>query len=93
MCARLNAPFYVLSTRCQWNALPTDLPSKSTVCDYLDLWDWDGTLERTHHALYVAARKQAGREAPECYHRRRPKCQGRGKRRAPLDPSGYDAAK
>ena len=27
------------------------------------LWDWDGTLERIHHALYVAAREQAGREA------------------------------
>jgi hypothetical protein len=25
--------------------------------------DWDGTLERIHHALYVAAREQAGREA------------------------------
>jgi transposase len=59
----LNAIFYVLSTGCQWNALPSDLPPKSTVYDYLDLWDWDGTLERIHHALYVAAREQAGREA------------------------------
>ena len=59
----LNAIFYVLSTGCQWNALPRDLPPKSTVYDYLDLWDWDGTLERLHHALYGAAREQAGREA------------------------------
>jgi transposase len=59
----LNAIFYVLSTGCQWNALPRDLPPKSTVYDYLDLWDWDGTLERIHHALYVAIREQAGREA------------------------------
>jgi len=59
----LNAIFYVLSTGCQWNALPSDLPPKSTVYDYLDLWDWDGTLERIHHALYVAAREQAGRKA------------------------------
>jgi transposase len=58
-----HAIFYVLSTGCQWNALPSDLPPKSTVYDYLDLWDWDGTLERIHHALYVAAREQAGREA------------------------------
>jgi transposase len=57
----LNAIFYVLSTGCQWNALPSDLPPKSTVYDYLDLWDWDGTLERIHHALYVAAREQAGK--------------------------------
>jgi transposase len=27
------------------------------------LWDWDGTLERLHHSLYVEAREQAGREA------------------------------
>ena len=59
----LNAIFYVLSTGCQWQALPKDLPPKSTVWDYLDLWEWDGTLERLHHALYVASREQAGREA------------------------------
>ena len=59
----LNAIFYVLSTGCQWNALPRDLPPKSTVYDYLDLWDWDGTLERIHDVLYVETRERAGREA------------------------------
>src|SRR6195256_98578 len=59
----LNAIFYVLSTGCQWQALPKDLPPKSTAHYYFMLWDWDGTLERIHHALYVAAREQAGREA------------------------------
>jgi transposase len=59
----LNGIFYVLSTGCQWNALPTDLPPKSTIYDYLDLWDWDGTLERIDEALYLAVREQAGREA------------------------------
>jgi hypothetical protein len=34
--------------------LPKDLPAKSTVWAYFDLWAWDGTLERIHHALYVA---------------------------------------
>ena len=33
----LNAIFYVLSTGCQGNALPFDLPPRSTVWDYLDL--------------------------------------------------------
>src|SRR6476469_2795391 len=42
---------------------PRNLPPKSTVYDYLDLWNWDGTQERIHHALYVAVREQAGREA------------------------------
>lgn len=59
----LNAIFYVLSTGCQWAALPTDLPPKSTAHAYFMLWEWDGTLERIHHALYVAARDQEGREA------------------------------
>ena len=59
----LNAILYVLATGCQWKALPKDLPPKSTAHYYFMLWDWDGTLERIHHAFYVAAREQAGREA------------------------------
>jgi transposase len=54
---------YVLSTGCQWRAIPKDLPPRSTVHGYLDLWDYDGTLERIHHALFVQCREQAGREA------------------------------
>ena len=42
----LNGIFYVLWTGCQWKALPKDLPPKSTVHDYLQLWNWDGTLEQ-----------------------------------------------
>ena len=59
----LNAIFYVLSTGCQWKAMPKDLPPKSTAHFYFMLWDWDGTLERIHEALYVAVREAAGREA------------------------------
>ena len=58
-----NAICYVLSTGCQWKALPKDLAAKSTAHHYFMLWDWDGTLERIHHALYVRCREQAGREA------------------------------
>ena len=58
----LNAIFYVLATGCQWQALPKDLPPKSTAHHYFALWDWDGTLERIHDALYVATREAAGRE-------------------------------
>ena len=61
--AVLNGIFYVLATGCQWRALPKDLPPKSTVHDYLTLWTWDGTLRRLHHALFVQAREQAGKEA------------------------------
>jgi len=59
----MNGVMYVLSTGCQWRALPKDLPPKSTVHDYLILWSCDGTLIRIHHALYVACREQAEREA------------------------------
>ena len=59
----MNAIFYVLSTGCQGQALPKDLPPKSTVWGYFSRWEWEGTIARIHHALYVAVREQAGREA------------------------------
>ena len=59
----VNGLMYILSTGCQWRAIPKDLPPRSTLHDYLDRWDWDGTLERIHFALYVQCREQAGREA------------------------------
>jgi len=58
----LNAIFYVLATGCQWKALPRDLPPKSTAHSYFMLWEWTGTLERIHDALYVALREAAGKE-------------------------------
>jgi transposase len=59
----VNGLMYVLSTGCQWRAIPKDLPPKSTVHGYFDLWSWDGTLERIHHVLYVKCREKARREA------------------------------
>jgi transposase len=59
----VNGIMYVLSTGCQWRAIPKDLPPRSTVHDYLSLWQWDGTLDRIHQALYVQCRERAGRDA------------------------------
>lgn len=59
----VNGIMYVLSTGCQWRYAPKDFPSKSTLHRYFDLWEWDGTLERIHHALYVKCREHMGREA------------------------------
>ena len=59
----VNGFMYILSTGCQWAALPKDLPPRSTVNSYFLRWDYDGTLERIHHVLYVQCREQAGREA------------------------------
>ena len=55
----MNGIMYVLSTGCQWRAIPKDLPPRSTVHDYLDLWSYDGTLDRIHHALYVKCASKA----------------------------------
>ena len=59
----MNGLLYVLETGCPWRHLPKDFPPKSTVHGYFDLWAWDGTLERIHDALYLAARERDGREA------------------------------
>lgn len=58
-----NAILYLLGTGCQWRALPKDFPPRTTVFEYLDLWEWDGTLARLHYTLFVAVREQSGREA------------------------------
>ena len=59
----VNGLMYILSTGCQWRAIPKDLPPRSTLYDYFDLWTWDGTLDRIHDALYVECRERAEREA------------------------------
>jgi transposase len=59
----LNGVMYITGSGCQWRDIPKDLPPRSTIHDYLDCWEHDGTLERIHHALYVKCREQAEREA------------------------------
>jgi transposase len=59
----VNGLMYVLSTGCQWRDVPKDLPPRSTLFDYFDLWTWNGTLDRIHHTLYVKCREAMGREA------------------------------
>ncbi len=59
----VNGLMYVLSTGCQWAAIPKDLPPRSTVNDYFRRWNDDGTLGRLHYALYVKCRELAGRAA------------------------------
>jgi transposase len=49
--AVLNGLLYVLSTGCQWRALPQDLPPRSPLFDYFARWEADGTLRRLHDTL------------------------------------------
>ena len=60
----LNGIFYVLSTGCQWQALPKDLPPKSTVWAYFDLWSWDGTWSASiTRSTWRYASRRDGRQA------------------------------
>ena len=70
MRAVMNGMMYILSTGCQWRYLPKDFPPYSTVHHYFIWWHCDGVLDRIHHALYVACREKAEREAsPTAAHR------------------------
>jgi len=61
--AVVNGIMYIVSTGCQWRSVPKDLPPRSTLYDYFSLWNWDGTLDRLQHALYVQCREQLHRTA------------------------------
>jgi len=56
-----NGVLYILSTGCQWRAIPKDLPPRSTLFHYLAGWEADGTLRRIQAVLYGQCREQAGR--------------------------------
>lgn len=56
-----NGVLYLLSTGCQWRAIPKDLPARSTLFEYLARWEADGTLRRIHAELYGQCREQAER--------------------------------
>jgi transposase len=90
----VNGIFYVLSTGCQWRALPKDLPPRSTVHEYFKLWEWDGTLERIHFALFVRVRELAGKEASPTAAIIDSQSVKSAERGGPdIDPIGYDAGK
>ena len=85
---------YILSTGCQWRAIPKDLAPRSTVYDYFDRWSWDGTLRRIHHALYAKCREQASRQAsPTAAIIDAQSVKSAEKGGAHIDPHGYDAGK
>ena len=58
----LNTLFYLNRSGCQWDMLPHDLLSKSTVYDYFAQWRDDGTWAKIVQALRERTRVAAGRE-------------------------------
>ena len=63
MRALMNAILYIASTGCQWRQLPKEFPPYSTVQGYFYAWSRDGTFASLNHALVMASREVAGREA------------------------------
>ena len=60
----VNAIFYVLSTGCQWSALPKDLPPKSTAHDYFILLDRSGRCSAcTRRSMSRRAKRRVARRA------------------------------
>lgn len=61
--AVVNAILYIAATGCQWRQLPKEFPPYSIVQEYFYRWSHDRTWARINHALVMAARENAGREA------------------------------
>jgi len=61
----VNAIFYVLSTGCQWRALPKDLPRKSTPRYYFMLEDWTARWN-------VSTERSKSRASPSGWTRHKP---------------------
>ena len=58
----LNAIFSINRSGCQWDMRPHDLPARSTVFDYFQQWQADGTWQRINDALRQQVRQAAGRD-------------------------------
>src|SRR5271157_5244163 len=90
----VNGVMYVLSTGCQWRAVPKDLPPKSTVHGYFKRWEYDGSLHKIHHTLYQKCREQVEREpSPTACIIDSQSVKSAEKGGESIDPKGYDAGK
>src|SRR3954468_3357411 len=58
----VNAILYILTTGCQWRALPRDFPPRTTVQGYFYRWRDDGTWQRINAVLVARARQAQGRQ-------------------------------
>src|SRR5262245_6143347 len=65
VCEVMNGIMYILSTgaSCDLFGMSDERIRGASTPLGLELWSNDGTLDRVHHALYVACREQGEREA------------------------------
>lgn len=86
----LQAILYILSTGCQWRALPKEFPPYSTVQSYFYAWRDTGRWQKIVTALVLQARRKLGRTP-------RPSVAVIDSQSAPTTqaggPRGYDAGK
>ena len=59
----VNGIFYVMRAGCPWRLVPSDLPPWGTIYRWFAAWRDDGRFERINHALVMADRERAGRDA------------------------------
>ena len=59
----VNAVLYALRGGQAWRLLPHDFPPWQTVYYYLRRWQAEGVWQRIHHAVLMADRERARREA------------------------------
>lgn len=59
----VDSIFYIVQSGCQWRLLPKDFPPYTTVQRYFYAWRDNGTWQTINHALLMAVREAAGREA------------------------------
>ena len=59
----VEAILYILATGCQWRALPSDFPPRSTVQGYFYAWRDTGWWQRIVTALVRRARRALGRKS------------------------------
>jgi transposase len=63
----MNGIMYILSTGCQWRAIPKDLPPRSTLLSYLDLWStarWIASITRFMWSVESKANEKPARAPP-----------------------------
>lgn len=59
----VEAILHFLRAGCAWRLLPHDFPPWQTVYYYLRRWEQEGVWAKVHHALVMADRERAGRDA------------------------------
>src|SRR5260370_7614175 len=59
----VNGLLYILSTGCQWRAIPKDLPPKTPVYGYFQLSPHSGTIQHIHSTLFHQHRQPSHPDA------------------------------